>query len=65
MPTYLITVRVSPDEGAPIACERLVEAKNAAQALNYAVEGTHECEVAKPADLVRLGRAGVEIEAAK
>lgn len=67
MPTYLLktTLISSPLEGRkPIVVERLVDAKNVAQAIRHVAKDTITCEVAGAQDCVRLGKAGVDVETA-
>lgn len=67
MPHYLIEPK------SPMASEsekiglpsRIVEAKNAAQALAHVVEDTLTVRLAKPLDIFEHGKAGREIETAK
>lgn len=62
MPTYLLKTTIPGDK--PTTRERIVEASNVAQAIRHVSKDTITCEVAGATDLVRLGKAGVEIEQA-
>lgn len=67
MPTYLLKTTItasSLDDRKPIVVERLVEAKNVAQAIRHVAKDTITCEVAGASDCVRLGKAGFEVETA-
>lgn len=44
--------------------ERLIEARTHAGARNHAAKDLFDISIAKPADLLRLGKAGVEVEQA-
>lgn len=44
--------------------ERLIESRTQAGARNHAAKDMFEIAVASPADLLRLGKAGVEVEQA-
>lgn len=65
MPTYLIRTTIqgrTPAIDEAAVRERLVEAKNAAQAIRHVTKDTITCEVAGAADCVRLGKAGIDVE---
>lgn len=59
MPLYLMKHLGSDGER-----ERLVEASNIQTARNHVAAGIIQGEIAKPADLFRLAKAGVELEKA-
>lgn len=62
MPTYLLKTTIPG--ATPTTRERLVEARNVAQAIRHVAKDTITCEVAGAADCVRLGKAGVDVESA-
>lgn len=65
MPTYLLKTAIKfnhPD--TPAFTERLVEAKNQAQAIRHVTSDTITCEVVEIADAMRLAAAGVKLEKA-
>ena len=61
MPLYHIknTVTVGHDE---TLSERLVEAKNKAQAIGFVAEETIKAETVTNAELIRLTKEGVKVE---
>ncbi len=61
MPDYLLIVSPRKDVHS---IERLVRAKNEARAIAHVVKDTVTVERAKADDLIRLAKAGVEIEIA-
>lgn len=63
MPDYLITVTV-PRVERTVVTERLVRAKNQARAIAHVVADTVVVNQASADDIVRLTKAGVEIETA-
>ncbi len=58
---YLVTSTVQKD-GAPVSEARLVDAGNRTAAVRHVIKGRVECEVATQADLIRLTKAGIEVE---
>lgn len=70
MPDYKMTVTTSVldsesrDAGRQITIERLVRAKNEARAVAHVVADTVKVERASVDDVVRLTKAGVELETA-
>jgi len=64
MPDYLIKVTTNrATEAATV--ERLVRAKNEARAIAHVSRDTIECDRASVDDVVRLTKAGVELEVAE
>ena len=64
MPDYIITITV-PANGEPHTSERLVRAKNEAAALKHVVADTITVDRADTDDVIRLSKAGVELEKAE
>jgi hypothetical protein len=63
MPDYLIQVTTRATD-KPTVTERLVRAKNQATALAHVVNDTVAVDRASTDDVVRLTKAGVELETA-
>lgn len=63
MPDYVITITTRAADN-PAITERLVRAKNEARALSHVVSDTVGVDRASTDDIVRLTKAGVEIETA-
>ncbi len=62
MPTYLVTQTFHTPKSEQQERERLIEAPTKAKALNKVAEETISAELAETADIVRLAKAGVELE---
>ena len=66
MPDYRITINVPVATDQQFATsERLVRAKNEARAIAHIVKDTVQIERASADDLIRLTKAGIEIEQAE
>lgn len=63
MPDYVITITTRAAD-KPTVTERLVRAKNEARAISHIVTDTVAVDRASTDDVVRLTKAGVEIEVA-
>lgn len=63
MPDYLIKTTI-PGEKTPVVRERLVRAKNEAQAIRHVVTDTLTIDRASIDDAVRLAQAGGKVEIA-
>jgi hypothetical protein len=64
VPEYIIRT-VVPHENAPaIVRERIIRAKNEAQAIRFAVADTLQVARASIDDAIRLGKDGVSVEIA-
>ena len=67
MPDYRVKITHQPTRAETVqevAVERLVRAKNEARALAHVVKDTMQIERCNADDLIRLTKAGVEIEVA-
>lgn len=62
MPDYLIVIHPNDQDDRR---ERIVRAKNKAQAIAHVVADTLKVDVASTDDAMRIGRAGGEVETAK
>mgnify|MGYP001559768395 CR=1 FL=1 len=67
MPDYLVTVSVVKPEvhEIPVKVERLIRAKNEARAIACVVKDTVSIERADADTIIRLTKAGVNIEVAE
>lgn len=66
MPDYLITTKIPGNKlDADASRERIVRAKNQAQAIKHVVADTLTCEVASIDDAMALARTGGMVELAK
>ena len=63
MPIYLIKQTLTEGHDKHVA-ERMVDAPNKARAVSHVAEDTIEAEVCDPKDLIRLTKAGVNVESA-
>lgn len=63
MPYYVITDTLTTNGDKPV--QKLVSAKNRAQALSAVVEPRFSVVLADPGDLIELSKAGVEVIEAK
>lgn len=68
MPDYVVKI-TAPVEAGPgadtVTTERLVRAKNQAQALSHVTDRMVAVALAETEDIVRLAKAGVELETAE
>ncbi len=62
MPTYLVTQTFHTPKSDQQERERLIEAPKKSDAIRKVAEETISAEVAETADIVRLAKAGVELE---
>jgi hypothetical protein len=62
MPTYLLKTTIPGDK--PTTRERIVEAKNQAQAIRHVTRDTISCDEVSVADAMRLAESGVKLEQA-
>jgi len=60
-----VTTKAPAKDAAPTTTERLVRAKNEARAVAHVVKDTVAIERASVDDVVRLTKAGVELELAE
>lgn len=67
MPDYLVRMETkAPAEDAePVVTERLVRAPNQARAIAHVVNDTVTVAVAETEDVIRLAKAGVDLEVAE
>jgi hypothetical protein len=63
MPTYVVLQVMKPSaEEIDVERERLIEAPTKAAAIRMVADETITAELAETADIVRLAKAGVELE---
>jgi hypothetical protein len=62
MPDYLVKVKPNKEDSET---ERLIRAKNQAAAVAHVVKDTVVCSKATNDDLMRLAKAGVDVEVAE
>lgn len=67
MPEYLFKIVPNPGniETQTVAVERLVRAKNEARATAHILKGSVICQRATTDDIVRLTKAGLDVEIAE
>lgn len=61
MPLYIVT---QTNAQSPVFSERLVEAKSKARAVSFVANATISAEIAENPEIIRLTKAGVEVEQA-
>ncbi len=65
MPDYIVRISAASKVVDAKMVERLVTAKNQAQAVGHVVKDTIGVELAGTQDIIRLAKAGVELEQAE
>jgi hypothetical protein len=65
MPTYIVKQTFTQEDDNELQRERLIEAKTRGVAIQFVASETITAELAETADIVRLAKAGVELEKAE